>query len=160
MILLRPGPPPCPSPPQWLVTLSPPPPPASGAVRWFGIWVSVVCCGSGFGYASSPSAPRGVVWFAAWVALGVSKSPSSSSCSCLGQLPQESGPAILVTVVFSMPSWHSPGWKVSTVTRIGCVWDEILVTVDALEPVEKCAQSQGVGIWAWRGGGRDTIGGV
>ena len=34
------------------------------------------------------------------------------------------------TVAFSIPSWQSPGWTVSIVTRIGHVWDEIFVTVD------------------------------
>ena len=74
------------------------------------------------------------------------------SCSFLGSTGTGSGPdrsAILVTVLFSIPSWQSPGWKVSTVARIGCVWDEILVTVDGFRAAmwEKCAQSRGFGIF-------------
>ena len=55
----------------------------------------------------------------------------------------------LVTVGFSIPSWESPGSKVSVVTRIGCVWDEILVAVDGLGAAvrEKYTQSQGFGIF-------------
>ena len=54
-----------------------------------------------------------------------------------------------MTVALSIPSWQSPGWKVSTVTSIGCVWDEILVTADGFGAAmrEKCAQSQGFGIF-------------
>ena len=75
----------------------------------------------------------------------------------LGQLPQEVGltGTRWVTVAFSIPSWQSPGWKVSPVTRIGCVWDEILVTVygfgDAM-----WEQSQGFGTF---GPGRARVGG-
>ena len=37
----------------------------------------------------------------------------------------------------------------STVTRVRCVWDEILATVDGFEAAmrEKCAQSQGCGMF-------------
>ena len=54
-----------------------------------------------------------------------------------------------MTVAFSVPfqylhSWRSPGWKVSTVTRIGCVWDEFLVTVDGF----------GAAMWGIFGPGR------
>ena len=38
--------------------------------------------------------------------------------------------AILAALTFLIPSCRSRGWKVSTVTRIECVWNEILVTVD------------------------------
>ena len=44
----------------------------------------------------------------------------------------------------------------STVTRIECVWDEILVTSDGFGAAmwEKCAQSQEFGIFGpWRAGG-------
>ena len=63
-----------------------------------------------------------------------------------------------MTVGFSIPSWESPGSKVSVVTRIGCVWDEILVTVDGLGAAmrEKYTQAQGFGIF---GLGRTMVGG-
>ena len=72
---------------------------------------------------------------------------------------------LLVTVAFSIPSWQSPGWKVSIVTRIGCVWDEILMTVDGFGAAmwEKYAWSQGFGIFgpgrAGGGGGGAGMGG-
>ena len=37
---------------------------------------------------------------------------------------------ILASVAFVTPSCRNRGWTVPTVTRIGCVWDETLVTVD------------------------------
>ena len=50
-----------------------------------------------------------------------------------------------MTVAFLTPSCRSRSWKVSTVTRIGCGWDEILVTVDGFGATkwEKRAQSDG-----------------
>ena len=41
-------------------------------------------------------------------------------------------------------------WKVSTVTRMGCVWEEILATVDGFGAPkrEKRAQLQGFGVGA------------
>ena len=66
---------------------------------------------------------------------------------------------------------RSRGWPVSTVTRIGCVWDEILMTVDGFGgPVwEKCAHLQGFGMlgpgraggyldhWVGGGGGGEMM---
>ena len=68
--------------------------------------------------------------------------------------------AILVTLACSIPSWQSPpGWKASTVTRIGCVWGEILGTVDGFGAAmwEKCTQSQGFGIFGPGRAGGDAM---
>ena len=55
----------------------------------------------------------------------------------------------------------NPAGKNCTVTRIGRLWDAILVTDDGFGALmcQKCAQSQiRLGEWAGGGGG-DTIGG-
>ena len=69
--------------------------------------------------------------------------------------------AILVAVALSISSCRSRGWKVTTVTRTGCVWDEILVTVDGFGAAmwEKCAQSHGFGMFGPVRGG-EYLGGV
>ena len=68
-----------------------------------------------------------------------------------------------MTVVIEIPSCRCRGWKVSAVTRIGCVSDEILVTVDGFGAAmwEKCTQSQGVdpGVRAQQGIPRGWVGG-
>ena len=96
-----------------------------------------------------------------------SSSSSSSSCSFLESTVKGykgCGPvrnAILMTHPCLAPSCRSRGWKVSTVSRIGCVWDKILVTGNGFGAAmwEKCAQSQGFrmfGLGCARGGDRRT----
>ena len=62
----------------------------------------------------------------------------------LGQLSRERGlgpvrNAILVTVALLS---HDIGVVIGTVTRLGCVWEEILVTVDGFGAAiwKRCAQ--------------------
>ena len=129
----------------------PPAPPANGwypphfCAVWFGIWVCL------------ESRPRcAVVWFGVWVALGVSRLSSSSSSLCSFLDLTATGSrlhrnAILVTDASSILPWHSPWWKVSSVPKSRCVWDEILVTVGGylLPPCgKKCARSIRH-IWTW-----------
>ena len=129
-------------PPQWLVPLRPPP-----------LVPPLVWCGSGFGSALSPCAPlwcgvvRGsgrpacfgsvviiivvliiIIIIVVILILTVIIMMFLSWDNCHGKRARQE--RLLVTVACSIPAWQSPGWKVSTVTRIGCVWDEILVTVD------------------------------
>ena len=54
------------------------------------------------------------------------------------------------------PSCRSRGWEVFTVARMGCVWDEILVTFGGFgAPMsEKCMQSQGFGMFGRGRAGR------
>ena len=104
----------------------PPLPPWCGAVRvcllgrrWCGVVRHMRLLGGG-GLVSSSSS-------------STTSSSASSSRSLLGQVSQAPGPvrnAILVTVACLIASCRSRGWKVSTVTRIGCVWEELMV----LEP--------------------------
>ena len=124
--------------------------------QWFGVWVCfgvsplrpVVFCGAEDLLGLRCGVVRGVRLLGRRL-MSSSSSSSSSSCSFLGSTVIGIGPVrntILVTVAFLIPSCRSRGWKVSaTVTSIGFVLDEIIVTVVGFRAArcEKCAQSQG-----------------
>ena len=86
-------------------------------VTWFRLSVCLGCLPS----------PRGVMWFgfgsawtAVWCSSGLGVLVSSFLATVTGTGPVRS--TILVTVAFITSSCVSRGWKVSTVTMIGCVF--------------------------------------
>ena len=137
---------------------APSPPPPCRAV-WFGIWVCLE--------SWSPAPPPPVVWCGSrfgspWVFRNRRlhhhhhhHHRHHHDAPFLGQLPQEAGPigtppgdnCIFNTLMAE--SWLESVHCHKDRARIGCVWDDILVTVDGFGAAmwEKYAQSQGFGIF-------------